>query len=89
MPQAKIPDDRVKARPTFHFRLPNCEIDQEDWSLAEAWNAWCVVEKLSARPRELDALAKRFLDSDRLLIGVNRQDWVEQVGAWLDDHGLV
>lgn len=84
-----VDDDRVKARPTFHFRLPNCEIDQADWSLAAAWNAWCVVEKLAARPEALDALARQFLDASRPLLGVNRQNWVEQVGEWLDDHGLV
>jgi hypothetical protein len=84
-----VDDDRIKARPTFHFRLPNCEIETEGWSLAGAWNTWCVVEKLAARPEELEALAEEFLDARRLLLGVKRSEWVERVGQWLGDQGLV
>ncbi|MDX1453202.1 MAG: amidoligase family protein, partial [Oleiphilaceae bacterium] len=32
-----VEDPRVKARPTFHYRLPNCEIDRDDWDLWQAW----------------------------------------------------
>lgn len=87
--QKAVDDARVKARPTFHYRLPDCDIERADWSLAEAWNAWCVVEKLAAQPEALDALAAKYLEAKRFLLGVKRKAWVEQVDQWLKDHGLV
>lgn len=38
----------VKARPAYHYRLPNCLIDEPDWRLAREWNTWVAVERLAA-----------------------------------------
>ena len=73
----------------FHYRLPNCHIEQDGWSLSRAWNTWCIVEKLAEREDELDVLAKDFLEADRKLLGVSRSRWVESLGKWLKDHELV
>lgn len=84
-----VQDPRIKARPTFHYRLPNCHIERADWSLAESWNIWCVVERLSQRLDDLEALSRAFLDAERPILGVNRNDWVEFIDQWLKDHELV
>ncbi|MDF2180301.1 amidoligase family protein [Aliiglaciecola sp. CAU 1673] len=42
-----LPDPRIKARPTFHYRLPNCEIEKTGWHLNQSWNIWCLVEYLA------------------------------------------
>ncbi|HKJ66257.1 MAG TPA: amidoligase family protein, partial [Desulfopila sp.] len=41
-------DSMTRARPTFHYRLPNCEIEKTDWYLSISWNIWCVVEYIAA-----------------------------------------
>jgi len=46
-------DEPLKSRPTFHYRLPNCRIDDPNWTVAEEWNRWVEVERLAARPDEL------------------------------------
>jgi len=46
--RAKVDDVRIKPRPTFHYRLPGCEVDQSDWGLHVAWNDWLEVERLAA-----------------------------------------
>ena len=84
--RAVVDDDRVKARPAFHYRLPNCQIDQPDWSMSKAWNTWCLVEWLAQRPDDLDMLGKQFLDAERWVIGVDRAAWVEHMGQWLCDN---
>lgn len=84
-----VEDPRVQARPAFHYRLPDCHIEQDDWSLSGAWNTWCVVEKLAERTDDMDALARDFLEADRVLLGVNRNRWVESLGKWLNEHALV
>jgi hypothetical protein len=83
-----VDDPRIQARPAFHYRLPDCHVEQDGWSLSRAWNSWCVVERLAERPDDLDALARDFLEADRALLGVNRGRWVESLGQWLSDHAL-
>jgi hypothetical protein len=38
----------IKARPPFHYRLPDCEIHLPGWGLHVAWNDWLEVEALAA-----------------------------------------
>ncbi len=83
-----VHDMKVKARPAFHYRLPNCLIDHPDWSLAGTWNVWCVVERLAGRPDELRELAAAFLAAERPLLGVSRSEWIRFVDRWLRDRAL-
>jgi hypothetical protein len=84
-----IDDPKIKARPTFHYRLPNCHIERTDWSLASAWNSWWLVEELAHRPDDLNELATAFLDAGRPIIGVSRNGWITFVDQWLRDRELV
>ncbi|GAB3112008.1 hypothetical protein G8770_11980 [Aestuariicella hydrocarbonica] len=84
-----VDDPRIKARPAFHYRLPDCHIEQTDWSLQVPWSSWLVVEKLASRPQDLKKLATHFLNSERPLLDVSRSDWVEFMDQWLQDHELV
>lgn len=86
--QEAVNDSRVKARPAFHYRLPDCHIEKSDWALGESWQTWLAVENLAHRPDALDELAEAFCAAQRPLIGVNRKDWVEQVSQWLENHAL-
>ena len=61
---ACLDEDRVRAglaeghlvspRPTFHYRLPNCRVDEPGWRLADEWNAWVSVEALAADEAALE-----------------------------------
>jgi hypothetical protein len=82
--RATVNDPKIKSRPTFHYRLPNCCIDDPEWSLASSWNLWCVVEKLADDEASLTALSKAFLAEDRPLLGVNRTTWVDRIKQWID-----
>jgi len=84
-----LDDPKIKARPAFHYRMPNCNIEHQDWSLALSWNNWWVVEELSHRPDELDELSAAFLEADQPIIGISRNEWVEFIDQWLRNHGLV
>jgi len=83
-----VDDPKIKPRPTFHYRLPNCHIEKPDWSLANSWNTWCVVERLATRSDDLGWLAGEFLAAERPVLGVKRSEWVERVDRWLKDRGL-
>ncbi len=87
--RSRVEDTKINARPTFHYRLPNCNIEHPDWSLMFAWNTWWVVEQLAARPDLLDELSSAFLNAGQPLFGVSRKQWTEYIDQWLNDHALV
>lgn len=77
-------DTLVKARPTFHYRLPDCEIDHPDWNLATAWNDWVEVERLAEDPVRLAGCCQAY--AEFLSDPVDRWfgDWVKHLEAqWL------
>jgi hypothetical protein len=85
----KVDDPKIKSRPAFHYRLPNCNIEHKDWSLAQAWNIWWVVEQLAQCPDAIRELSGAFLDAEQPMIGVVRNKWVKYLDQWLKDHKLV
>lgn len=56
----RVGDDRIKPRPTFHYRIPDSRIDEKDWSLTLEWNRWVQVEKLAENPEKLEELRHKF-----------------------------
>lgn len=52
-----LPDDPLtQARPTWHYRLPNCLVDDPDWRIARPWRDWLMVERLADDPQRLGQL---------------------------------
>ncbi|NND44113.1 MAG: amidoligase family protein [Xanthomonadales bacterium] len=84
-----VEDERVKPRPTFHYRLPNSRLGADDWSLLDPWNDWLVVEALAGRASDLrDLLDARGEYLDQARLPGSKQAWVEQCETWLSDRGL-
>lgn len=52
--------DASGARPAFHFRLPDCRIDDPAWSIADEWDSWCLVEDLAADSDRLASLCEAW-----------------------------
>lgn len=57
-------DHKVKARPSFHYRLPNCLVDEPDWRLATEWNTWVAVERLANHPHTIRQMSEDYLKAD-------------------------
>lgn len=81
------PGNSVKARPTFHFRLPDCRLDEPDWSMAEDWNRWAMVERVADAPEVIDRLCKDWR-AHRDSWTTVRSDWFQVVGSRLREAGL-
>jgi hypothetical protein len=85
--RAVADDPRIKPRPTWHYRLPDCDIDEPGWGLHQAWNDWVEVERLAAEPERLAACCaayRAYIDSpmDRLL-----GDWPAEVARrWVSSQ---
>ena len=80
-----VDDDRIKARPTFHYRLPNCEIDRPDWNIHIAWNQWVAVERLADDEARLHDICERYAEYlDKSVGRLLENSWADQVAAWLN-----
>lgn len=65
----------VSGRPAWHYRLPDCRIDEDDWSLAYEWNRWVLVERIAADAELLDRLAALWLERREDLTAIRALWW--------------
>lgn len=81
---AKVPsNEKIKSRPTFHYRLPNCDIDNPDWSLLNSWNCWMQIEQLAFDQPRMRAMCRAynvFLDNP---IESRLRDWRKQAAEFI------
>jgi hypothetical protein len=81
--------DLVKARPTFHYRLPNCELATPDWSPRADWNRWIAIERLADEPALLTELSHAYLDTFDLPLRLQSIGWIDELRARISLPGEV
>jgi hypothetical protein len=54
-----LDDPLIKGRPTFHWRLPNADLEDSDWTVSREWRRWLSVERLSLDPEGITARTKQ------------------------------
>jgi len=69
-----VNDGLTKSRPTFHYRLPDCRLNDPAWSATLEWNRWLEVEKLAEDPKRLREMADAWLS----------QEWEGSLAAWVE-----
>ncbi len=84
--QHDVEKDLIKARPTFHYRLPNSQIDDPKWSVAREWNLWVQVEKLANDPIKIQKMARDFMKTVDFPLGIKMFKWIEKVPEWLENQ---
>ena len=76
----------TSGRPTWHYRLPNCSIEDREWSLALEWNRWVLVEQLAHDKKELQRYMKAYKKVKKgSMIGFERK-WVELMNRWVKEN---
>lgn len=83
--QAVVQSDLVKKRPTYHYRMPNCLVDDPEWSLDLEWQRWCVVESLAWDNARRERMAAEYLECQ----GVGEivaPTWPKRLQKYLPDH---
>jgi len=58
--RAALPNEKIRPRPTFHYRLPDARLSDPGWSIAPDWNRWVAVERLAAERERLDVLGEAY-----------------------------
>lgn len=80
---AVVDDPLIKPRPTFHYRLPNCEIDDAEWSLRPIWNDWLEVERLAADSARLARMGDAYAHWLRRMRLPFDDGWAKETTGWL------
>jgi hypothetical protein len=73
-----IDDERVSARPTFHFRMPDSRVDDPSFRIVDQWKAWLEVERLACDDARLRQLSRDALKQLRSPLAVFRAPLVFQ-----------
>jgi len=79
--------EATSARPAFHFRLPDCRIDEPGWSLDHEWRRWHCVERVAGDVAALEALSRAWEDEHGALT-LFRSGWGARAGEMLRARGL-
>ncbi|GAA0595051.1 amidoligase family protein [Caenispirillum bisanense] len=77
------PDPLIKARPTFHYRLPDARLSDPGWSLAAEWNDWVEVERLADDPPRLAAMADAWMRHRGRSEFGSRARWAAEAALWV------
>lgn len=88
---AGLPHDErrlVKGRPAYHYRLPDCRINEPGWRVTTAWNSWVYIERLAANQAVLfqliDAWRKHYHE---FKLGQDSR-WVRRLTSLLAENFL-
>ncbi|NIS37837.1 amidoligase, partial [Candidatus Saccharibacteria bacterium] len=76
-------DELVKPRPTFHYRLPNCLIDDPNWTVAREWDYWVAVEKLANEPDKIAQMSKQYFEITNSFSFSVKDKWYNEVIKWM------
>jgi len=79
--------EKVTARPTYHYRLPNSRVDEVEWKTVEAWNSWVLVERLANDIKALEELRDqyfKYFDSPSFFF--QKDEWLKKVRKWVNVH---
>ncbi|MFO8085239.1 MAG: amidoligase family protein [Desulfobacterales bacterium] len=81
--QHPVEKELIKARPAFHYRLPNSLIDDPAWTVAHEWNLWVEVERLANDSEKIKKMADDFMNTVDFPLGIKMFKWIEKVPYWL------
>lgn len=80
-----IEESLIKKRPTYHFRMPNCNIDDKNWSIHTGLECWFTVEALADDKTLLSDLCAAYTGQrHKEFISRLDPDWVTFVQNKLD-----
>jgi len=74
----------IKPRPTFHYRLPNSEVDDPSWSFAKEWNKWVLVERLASEPEKISGMTSEYFELHSPTRLFARAPWISRTREWID-----
>lgn len=80
-----LEENLTSGRPAYHYRLPNCSIEDEEWSIADDWNRWVLVEILADDVKSLEQYSKAFLKMKKDTLVRFESKWINLMDRWVNN----
>lgn len=81
---AVVDDGLTTSRPTYHYRLPNCNIADPDWSFSREWDHWVVIERLADDKRLLERMTVEWHERHERPLAYRLEKLKETVAGWFE-----
>jgi hypothetical protein len=82
--QEVMEGEKNRPRPTFHYRLPNSHIDDQNWRFEDELQYWIVVERLAEDQEILQKLSRLYLVRDQDTLLSFHKEWAQTIAILLD-----
>jgi len=82
---SKMDTTKTTGRPAYHYRLPNSNVQNTDWSYLDEWNAWTLVEKLAENNEMFTQLQEFYSNEYKSSLLTTKSDWVQKVDEVLNE----
>lgn len=79
----------VKARPAFHYRLPDCKVNVPGWTVAAPWNRWVYIEILASDPALLSELIDAWCEHNSKVSLARNSRWIFTLTSLLSQKFLM
>ena len=76
-------EEKINKRPTFHYRLPNCELSNPDWSIDKEWGIWQKVEKLALDDSLLPTMIDKWNEKNESLMSFDTF-WIKEINEEIE-----
>jgi hypothetical protein len=84
--RARLPNEKIGKRATYHYRLPDSRVDEVRWSPCFAWNSWVLIERLSSSENELKYLSSLMCEYLQTPWNLIQKDKFEmEVDKWVKE----
>jgi hypothetical protein len=78
-----VEQELLKPRPAFHYRLPNCLVDEPDWRVGHEWEQWLRVEAMAADHVARASMGLEYLDYVSSPLRRLEESWVAISEQWI------
>lgn len=82
----QLDDPRIKSRPTLHYRLPNCDIDNPHWNFDKPWSDWLQVERLANNSDKLQRMCQQYAQYLNSFTTPFDSEWLNSSRQWLKEE---
>lgn len=74
-----VQEEKNQPRPTFHYRLPNSNVDDPEWRFLDEWERWLWIEKLANNEELIKKMSRLYLQHRRFRLLSAGDEWIERV----------
>lgn len=74
----------ITPRPTFHYRLPNCNLGNQQWSLTKEFQYWLIIEKLAFNSELRQEMCRAYLSYKFIPLSLIQNQWIKKTEKYVE-----